>query len=320
MAISIQNIARETIQIEAASVAALADRIGADFERSVQVLSEATGRVIFSGIGKSAVIAQKIVATFNSTGTPAAFMHAADAIHGDLGMIMPGDVVVLISKSGESAEIKTLVPLIKEFGNTLIALVGKLDSYLAKQADFVIDTVVEQEACPNNLAPTASTTAQLVMGDALAICLMKLRGFRSDDFARVHPGGALGKRLYLRVMELAGANEKPSVSAEASVQEAILEMTQKRLGVTAVVDADEKLLGIITDGDLRRMLERGIDWSGMKAKEIMTAGPKFIAPEALAAEALNLMQDHSISQLAVVQAGRYVGMIHIHDLIREGLH
>ncbi|MBM3431657.1 MAG: KpsF/GutQ family sugar-phosphate isomerase [Bacteroidetes bacterium] len=320
MAISIQNIARETVQIESASVAALADRIGADFEQAVQVLSEATGRVIISGIGKSAVIAQKIVATFNSTGTPAAFMHAADAIHGDLGMIMPGDVVVLISKSGESAEIKTLVPLVKEFGNTLIALVGKLDSYLALQADVVIDTVVEQEACPNNLAPTTSTTAQLVMGDALAICLMKLRGFRSDDFARVHPGGALGKRLYLRVMDLARANEKPSVRAEALVQEAILEMTQKRLGVTAVVDAQEKLLGIITDGDLRRMLERGVDWSGMRAIDIMTAGPKWIAPEALAVEALSVLQDHSISQLAVVQDDRYVGMIHIHDLIREGLH
>jgi arabinose-5-phosphate isomerase len=320
MALSIQNIARETIQLESASVAALADRIGAEFERAVQVLSEARGRVIISGIGKSAVIAQKIVATFNSTGTPAVFMHAADAIHGDLGMILPDDVVVLISKSGESAEIKTLVPLVKEFGNTLIALVGKLDSYLATQADVVIDTVVEQEACPNNLAPTTSTTAQLVMGDALAICLMKLRGFQSDDFARVHPGGALGKRLYLRVMELARANEKPCVGADATVQEAILEMTKKRLGVTAVVDAREKLLGIITDGDLRRMLERGVDWSGMKAIDIMTAGPKSIAPEALAVEALSVLQDHSISQLAVVQDDRYVGMIHIHDLIREGLH
>lgn len=274
MSLSIRDIARETIELESASVAALADRIGPDFERAVQVLSEASGRVIFSGIGKSAVIAQKIVATFNSTGTPAVFMHAADAIHGDLGMILPGDVVVLISKSGESPEIKTLVPLIKEFGNTLIAMAGKLDSYLALQADLVIDTVVAQEACPNNLAPTTSTTAQLVMGDALAICLMKLRGFRSDDFARVHPGGALGKRLYLRVMDLARANERPAVKDNASVQEAILEMTQKRLGVTAVVDANEKLLGIITDGDLRRMLERGLDWSGMKAADIMTAAPR----------------------------------------------
>ncbi len=320
MATSIQNIARETIHLESVSVAALADRIGADFERAVQILSEAQGRVIISGIGKSAVIAQKIVATFNSTGTPAVFMHAADAIHGDLGMILPGDVVVMISKSGESAEIKTLVPLVKEFGNTLIALVGKLDSYLAMQADVVIDTVVEQEACPNNLAPTTSTTAQLVMGDALAICLMRLRGFQSDDFARVHPGGALGKRLHLRVLELARANERPCVRPDATVQEAILEMTKKRLGVTAVVDAQEKLLGIITDGDLRRMLERGVDWSGMKAIDIMSAGPKCIAPEALAVEALSVLQDHSISQLAVVQDDRYVGMIHIHDLIREGLH
>jgi arabinose-5-phosphate isomerase len=320
MSIPIIDIARETIQLESASVAALANRIGPDFERAVRVLSEAPGRVIISGIGKSAVIAQKIVATFNSTGTPSVFMHAADAIHGDLGMILPGDVVVLISKSGESPEIKTLVPLVKEFGNTLIAIAGKLDSYLARQADIVIDTVVELEACPNNLAPTTSTTAQLVMGDALAICLMKLRGFRSDDFARVHPGGALGKRLYLRVMDLARANEKPSIHSDASVQEAILEMTQKRLGVTAVVDTEDKLLGIITDGDLRRMLERGVDWGGKKASDIMTAAPKTIAPEALAVEALSILQDHSITQLAVVQEGRYVGMIHLHDLVREGLH
>jgi arabinose-5-phosphate isomerase len=320
MSISISDIARDTIRLESDAVAALAGRIGPDFERAVQVLSQTKGRVIFSGIGKSAVIAQKIVATFNSTGTPAVFMHAADAIHGDLGMILPDDVVVLISKSGESPEIKTLIPLIKEFGNTLIAMAGKLDSYLALQSDLVIDTVVEQEACPNNLAPTTSTTAQLVMGDALAICLMKLRGFRTDDFARVHPGGALGKRLYLRVQDLANANEKPAVQSDASVQEAILEMTQKRLGVTAVVDADQKLLGVITDGDLRRMLERGSDWSGMKATDIMTLAPKTIAPEALAVEALSVLQDHSITQLAVVADGRYAGMIHLHDLVREGLH
>lgn len=320
MSISISDIARDTIRLESDAVAALAGRIGPDFERAVQVLSQTKGRVIFSGIGKSAVIAQKIVATFNSTGTPAVFMHAADAIHGDLGMILPDDVVVLISKSGESPEIKTLIPLIKEFGNTLIAMAGKLDSYLALQSDLVIDTVVEQEACPNNLAPTTSTTAQLVMGDALAICLMKLRGFRTDDFARVHPGGALGKRLYLRVQDLANANEKPAVQSDASVQEAILEMTQKRLGVTAVVDADQKLLGVITDGDLRRMLERGSDWSGMKAADIMTLAPKTIALEALAVEALSVLQDHSITQLAVVADGRYAGMIHLHDLVREGLH
>jgi arabinose-5-phosphate isomerase len=320
MSISISDIARDTIRLESDAVAALAGRIGPDFERAVQVLSQTKGRVIFSGIGKSAVIAQKIVATFNSTGTPAVFMHAADAIHGDLGMILPDDVVVLISKSGESPEIKTLIPLIKEFGNTLIAMAGKLDSYLALQSDLVIDTVVEQEACPNNLAPTTSTTAQLVMGDALAICLMKLRGFRTDDFARVHPGGALGKRLYLRVQDLANANEKPAVQSDASVQEAILEMTQKRLGVTAVVDADQKLLGVITDGDLRRMLERGSDWSGMKAADIMTVAPKTIAPEALAVEALSVLQEHSITQLAVVENGRYAGMIHLHDLVREGLH
>ena len=320
MPLSITDIARETIRLESDAVAALAVRIGSDFERAVRVLSETKGRVIISGIGKSAVIAQKIVATFNSTGTPAVFMHAADAIHGDLGMILPEDVVVLISKSGESPEIKTLIPLIKEFGNTLIAMAGKLDSYLALQSDIVIDTVVAQEACPNNLAPTTSTTAQLVMGDALAICLMKLRGFRTDDFARVHPGGALGKRLYLRVQDLANANEKPAVLSDASVQEAILEMTQKRLGVTAVVDTDQKLLGVITDGDLRRMLERGVDWTGRKASDIMTAAPKTISPDALAVEALSVLQEHSITQLAVVVDGQYAGMIHLHDLVREGLH
>lgn len=320
MSISLLDIARQTIELESRSVAALADRLGPEFERAVQVLAAAKGRVIVSGIGKSAVIAQKIVATFNSTGTPAAFMHAADAIHGDLGMILPGDVVVLISKSGESPEIKTLVPLIREFGNTLIALSGKLDSYLATHADLVIDTVVEQEACPNNLAPTTSTTAQLVMGDALAICLMELRGFRTDDFARVHPGGALGKRLYLRVADLAKANERPSVSSDASVQKVVLEMTKKRLGVTAVVDAQDQLLGIITDGDLRRMLEKGTDWNGVTAGEIMTASPKTIVADALAVEALDLLQDHSITQLVVTDRGRYIGIVHLHDLVREGLH
>ena len=320
MSQSLLDIARQTIDLESRSVAALADRLGPDFERAVQALAQTKGRVIISGIGKSAVIAQKIVATFNSTGTPAVFMHAADAIHGDLGMILPEDVVVLISKSGESPEIKTLVPLIREFGNTLIALSGKLDSYLATHADIVIDTVVEQEACPNNLAPTTSTTAQLVMGDALAICLMKLRGFRSDDFARVHPGGALGKRLYLRVMDLAKANQRPLVKSDASVQAAILEMTQKRLGVTAVVDGEDRLLGIITDGDLRRMLEKGMDWNGMKALDIMTPSPKTIEADALAVEALEVLQDHSITQLVVTAEGRYIGIVHLHDLVREGLH
>jgi arabinose-5-phosphate isomerase len=312
--------AKRTIRIEAETIAALENQIDESFEKVVKAILKSKGRLVITGIGKSANIAQKLVATYNSTGQPAVFMHAADAIHGDLGMILPEDVVVLISKSGESPEIKTLVPLIREFGNTLIALSGKLDSYLATHADIVIDTVVEQEACPNNLAPTTSTTAQLVMGDALAICLMNLRGVRTDNFARVHQGGALGKRLYLRVQDLANANEKPAVQSDASVQEAILEMTQKRLGVTAVVDADQKLLGVITDGDLRRMLERGSDWSGMKAADIMTLAPKTIAPEALAVEALSVLQDHSITQLAVVADGRYAGMIHLHDLVREGLH
>ena len=319
MALSIQNIARETIQLESASVAALADRIGAEFERAVQVLSEARGRVIISGIGKSAVIAQKIVATFNSTGTPAVFMHAADAIHGDLGMILPDDVVVLISKSGESAEIKTLVPLVKEFGNTLIALVGKLDSYLATQADVVIDTVVEQEACPNNLAPTTSTTAQLVMGDALAVCLMELKGFNSEDFARFHPGGALGKKLYLRVTDLAARNAKPQIKPSQTIREVIVSMTTGRLGVTVVVDDAQQVMGIITDGDLRRMLEKGTAIDSLTAADIMTPSPRTIHPEELAMVALDVLGQHHISQLVVADQENYIGVLHIHDLMREGL-
>lgn len=319
MAVTVQQVALQTIDLEAQAVSGLAKFINEDFEKTVRVIAGCRGRVVVSGIGKSAVIAQKIVATFNSTGTPSLFMHAADAIHGDLGMIQPEDVVLVISKSGESPEIKVLVPLLKNFGNQLVAMVGNTDSYLAKNAQMVLNTSVKQEACPNNLAPTSSTTAQLVMGDALAVCLMELRGFQSQDFARLHPGGALGKKLYLRVGDLAAANEKPSVLAAQSLKEVIVEMTAKRLGITAVVDNQQQLLGIITDGDLRRMLEKSVAIDQVKAGDIMTVRPKTIEPEELAVEALGLLRQYEISQLAVTSEGKYIGIIHLHDLIREGL-
>jgi len=320
MPASIKEIALRTIELESASIAGLAPYINADFEKAVHALAACTGRIVISGIGKSAVIAQKIVATFNSTGTPSIFMHAADAIHGDLGIVQQDDIVIIISKSGESPEIKVLVPLIRNFGNTLIGMVGSIGSYLARQSNIVLNTTVDQEACPNNLAPTSSTTAQLVMGDALAVCLMELKGFQTEDFAKFHPGGTLGKKLYLRVSDLYVNNEKPRVSADQTLQEVIVEMTQKRLGVTAVTDNDGKLLGIITDGDLRRMLKNNIQFNDkIKAKEIMTANPKLIGPDELAVEALDLLRKNNITQLAVVSGGTYLGIIHLHDLIREGL-
>jgi len=319
MALSIKQVALKTIELEANSVAGLVSFINDDFEKAVASISSAKGRIVVSGIGKSAVIAQKIVATFNSTGTPSIFMHAADAIHGDLGMVQQDDVVIVISKSGESPEIKVLIPLIRNFGNTLIAMVGNTESYLARNASILLNTTVEQEACPNNLAPTSSTTAQLVMGDALAICLMELNGFRSEDFAKFHPGGSLGKKLYLRVSDLYADNEKPKVLAEQSLKEVIVEMTAKRLGITAVVDADNKLLGIITDGDLRRMLEKSTAIDKTKAGGIMTANPKTIGPDELAVDALDMLRKNEITQLAVTEQGKYLGIIHLHDLIREGL-
>ncbi len=319
MSISIKQVATRVIQTEAESIAGLASFIDDDFEKAVQLIAGNKGRVVVSGIGKSAVIAQKIVATFNSTGTPSIFMHAADAIHGDLGMVQQEDVVIIISKSGESPEIKVLVPLIRNFGNPLIAIVGHLGSYLAKNATVVLNTTVEQEACPNNLAPTTSTTAQLVMGDALAVCLMELKGFQSDDFAKFHPGGMLGKKLYLRVADLYAGNEIPKVLADQSLKEVIVEMTAKRLGITAVVDTGNTLLGIITDGDLRRMLEKNVAIDKVNAGDIMTADPHTIGPDELAVDALDLLRKKEISQLAVVDNGKYLGMVHLHDLIREGL-
>jgi arabinose-5-phosphate isomerase len=304
--------------MEAGAIKQLAARLNEDFEKAVETLANCKGRIIISGIGKSAVIAQKIVATLNSTGSPSLFLHAADAIHGDIGMMQQDDIVIVISKSGESPEIKILVPLIKNFGNTLVAVVGNTSSYLAKKADYIIDTTVDQEACPNNLAPTTSTTAQLVMGDAIAICLMEHKGFNVSDFAKLHPGGTLGKKLYLRVNDLYIDNEKPKVNPEQSLKEVIVEMTKKRLGVTAVIDSDNNLLGIITDGDLRRMLEKnGLD--AIKAKDIMTKNPKTIQPSEMAINALDILRQNEIVHLVVVENKKYLGIIHLHDLVKEGL-
>ena len=320
MSVSIKQIALKTIELEAQSISGLASFVNDDFEKAVLAIAGSKGRVVISGIGKSAIIAQKIVATFNSTGTPSIFMHAADAIHGDLGMVQQDDVVIIISKSGESPEIKVLVPLIRNAGNILIGIVGNIASYLANNATIILNTTVEQEACPNNLAPTTSTTAQLVMGDALAVCLMELRGFQSDDFAKFHPGGVLGKKLYLRVVDLYAGNEKPKVLSGQSIKEVIVEMTQKRLGITAVVNKDNQLLGIITDGDLRRMLEKNISIDKVKADDIMTPDPKTIGPDELAVDALDLLRKNQITQLVVVtNQGEYLGIVHLHDLIREGL-
>lgn len=315
----IQNIALQTIDIEIASIQGLKEFINEDFKKIIQAIHQTKGRLIVSGIGKSAIVAQKIVATLNSTGTPALFMHAADAIHGDLGMITSDDVVMLISKSGESPEIKVLIPLINNFGNLLIGMVGNMDSYLAQKANLVINTSVEREACPNNLAPTSSTTAQMVMGDVLAVCLMELNQFNNRDFARFHPGGNLGKRLYLRVDDLSENNQKPAVLPTASLKEVIVEITQNRLGVTAVVNEENLLIGIITDGDLRRMLEKTSDISTICAANILSPAPITISPQAMAVEALDVMRKKDISQLIVSENSKYMGIIHLHDLIREGI-
>lgn len=319
-AIDIKSVALRTIGLEADAIASLQAMVNDDFEKAVKAIYETKGRVVISGIGKSALIAQKLVATLNSTGTPAVFLHAADAIHGDLGMVQQEDVVMIISKSGESPEIKVLVPLVRNFGNTLIAMVGSIGSFLARQANIILNTTVSQEACPNNLAPTSSTTAQLVMGDAIAVSLMELRGFTPEDFARFHPGGTLGKKLYLRVSDLYVNNEKPQVSLSASLKEVIVEISKKRLGTTAVIDENNRLLGIITDGDLRRMLEKNIPLDSVTAKEIMTLNPKTIVADALAVEALDRLRKFDINQLVVVaEDSVYLGFIHLHDLIREGL-
>ncbi|WP_207497189.1 KpsF/GutQ family sugar-phosphate isomerase [Aridibaculum aurantiacum] len=316
----IQKTALRTIEMEAQSVAGLAAYINADFEKAVEAINKSKGRLVVSGVGKSAIIAQKIAATLNSTGTPSLFMHAADAIHGDLGMIQDGDVVMLVSKSGESPEIKVLVPLIKNFGNVLIGMGGNATSYMARNADIFLNTTVEQEACPNNLAPTTSTTAQLVMGDTLAVCLMELAGFTGKDFAKYHPGGNLGKRMYLRVQDLYPNNAKPSVPPTADLREIIMEITHTRLGATAVVSDDGKIEGIITDGDVRRMLTKDVLLDNIKATDIYSLQPKTILHDELAVQALELLRQHDISQLIVVnKEGTYLGMLHLHDLVREGI-
>ncbi|MEM6699977.1 MAG: KpsF/GutQ family sugar-phosphate isomerase [Bacteroidota bacterium] len=315
----IVKTAIETIKIEAQTVAALVHQINEDFVDVVNCLFQCKGRIIVTGIGKSALVGGKIVATFNSTGTPAIFMHAADAIHGDLGIILPEDVILCLSKSGETAEIKALLPLFKSRGNTLIAMTSRAHCYLAQQADFFLHTPVPKEADPNNLAPTASTTAQMVMGDALATTLLQLRGFNTDDFARLHPGGLLGKQLYLKVSDLCHYNDRPMILESANIRQTILEMTSKRLGCTIVVDRDNNIKGIVTDGDLRRMLEEKEDVTHLKAIDIMTPNPKSIQKEALATAALELMSQYSITQLVVMDQEAYFGIVHLHDLIREGM-
>lgn len=316
---SLFNSARKTIRLEGEAVLALEKFINEDFARAFDLISKSRGRLVVSGIGKSAIIAQKLVATFNSTGTPALFMHAADAIHGDLGMVQLDDVVMLISKSGDSPEIKVLVPLIKNFGNSLIGMCGKSGSYLASNADVFLNTTVEQEACPHNLAPTTSTTAQLAMGDALAVCLMENRGFESGDFAKYHPGGALGKKLYLKVGDMVKADENPKVYPNATIREAIIEITSKRLGAAAVTDEQQHIIGVVTDGDIRRMMERYDSLTSLKVSDIMGKSPKVIDKEALAVEAFEMMKKFSINQLVVTHQGKYYGILHIQDLMREGI-
>jgi arabinose-5-phosphate isomerase len=316
---SIIKTAQETILIESDAIANLAKLIDADFEEAVKFILNSNGRVIVTGIGKSANIATKIVATLNSTGTPAIFMHAADAIHGDLGNVQKDDVVICISKSGNTPEIKVLVPFIKKYGNKIIAITGNIESFLGEHADFTLNAFVEKEACPNNLAPTTSTTAQLVIGDALAVCLLDLRGFTSKDFAKYHPGGALGKRLYLRVSDLVENNEVPKVNETDSIVKVIVEISEKRLGVTAVMNAD-KLVGIITDGDIRRMLSKTTEIANFKAIDIMGKNPKTISSDAMAIDALSTMESNSITQMLVVDnQNNYVGVVHLHDLIKEGI-
>ena len=311
--------AKETILLESAAIANLAKLLDENFEKAVNFILNSNGRVIVTGIGKSANIATKIVATFNSTGTPAIFMHAADAIHGDLGNVQENDVVICLSKSGNTPEIKVLVPLIKNYGNKIIAITGNVDSFLGKNADFPLNTFVEKEACPNNLAPTTSTTAQLVMGDALAVCLQDLRGFTKKDFAKYHPGGALGKRLYLRVSDLITNNQIPKVNASDSIAKVIVEISERRLGVTAVLE-NEKLVGIITDGDLRRMLSKTTDINHFTAKDIMGKNPKTIQENAMAIAALEKLESNNITQILVVDAQeKYIGIVHLHDLIKEGI-
>jgi len=316
---SIIQSAVSTLELEAAAILNVAKNLNDDFKKVVSTILQCEGRVIVTGIGKSAIIAQKIVATFNSTGTPAIFMHAADAIHGDLGMIQINDVIICLSKRGNTPEIKVLVPLLKGANNKLVAMVGEMGSFLANHADFILNTSVEKEACPHNLAPTTSTTAQLAMGDALAICLLECREFNERDFAKYHPGGSLGKKLFLKAGDLASSNEKPSIDAAASVKEVLIEISKNRLGAVAVIDEKNEVLGIITDGDIRRMLENNTNIASLKAEDIMGRKPKSIQRESLAVEALDLIKRNNITQLLVLDKNTYFGIIHLHDLLNEGI-
>ena len=308
-----------TLELEAAAILNVAKNINDDFEKVVSTILNCNGRVIVTGIGKSAIIAQKIVATFNSTGTPAVFMHAADAIHGDLGMIQRNDVIICLSKSGNTPEIKVLVPLLKSAGNILFGMVGELGSFLAEQANLILNTSFEKEACPHNLAPTTSTTAQLALGDALAICLLECREFNKADFAKYHPGGSLGKKLYLKAGDLASANEKPCINPSASVKDVLIEISKNRLGAVAVVDELNSVVGVITDGDIRRMLENNTLIAELKARDIMGRTPKSIQYDALAVEALHIIKENNITQLLVLKQNTYFGIIHLHDLLNEGI-
>ena len=315
---NIIEIARKTIESESRSIAKLADLLTDDFSKAVEIIFNSKGRLVVTGIGKSAIIAQKIVASMNSTGTPSLFLHASEAIHGDLGMVQPHDVIICISKSGNSPEIKVLIPILKHFGNSLIAITGNTTSFLAKGADFILDTTVENESCPNNLAPTNSTTAQLVMGDALAVCLMELREFKAQDFAKYHPGGALGKKLLLRVGDMLDQSHKPEVDPETNIKKVIFEISEKRLGVTAVIE-NNKVIGIITDGDIRRMLNNNDTFVHLTAKDIMTKNPKTIQLSSMVTDALNVLEDFSITQLIVTDQDDYKGVLHLHDILKEGI-
>ena len=315
----LKGIAVGVIDKEARAVEKLKPYVDDEFVDILNLIYSSKGRLVITGIGKSAIIGHKIVATMNSTGTPSIFMHAADAIHGDLGIVQPDDVVMCISKSGNTPEIKVLVPLIKRMGNKLVGMVSNVDSYLAQHSDFVIRATVDEEACPNNLAPTSSTTTQLVMGDALAVCLLKMRGFSPDDFAKYHPGGSLGKRLYLRVEDLIDKDVRPSVSPDETIQNTIFNISQNRLGATVVLDSDNTLMGIITDGDVRRMVEKGEPLSSLKAKDIMSRNPKVIGKGELAVNAFSIMEKNKITSVVVLDEGKYVGLVHIHDILREGI-
>ena len=319
LAKNIRNTATRVLQNEANAVLNLIDCIDGDFESCVEKILASNGRVVITGVGKSAIVANKIVATLNSTGTPSLFMHAADAIHGDLGMIQENDIVICISKSGNTPEIKVLVPLLKKLGSVLVALVSNTTSYLAEEADFVLNATIGDEACPHNLAPTTSTTAHMALGDALAVCLLEARGFTSDDFAKYHPGGSLGKQLYLKVGDVLSKGIIPVVNEDAGISEVIIEISGKRLGATAVNDAKGNLTGIITDGDLRRMLEKTLEIQTLQAKDIMTVHPKTISKDEFAIRALNLMRNHNITQLVALDGEKIAGFVHIHDLMKEGI-